>query len=254
MVWPNFRSCFTLHCCAGQISMSISCLADWHYSVYATIELKSCSAIHLHLFLLFQRPLTEFHSVFKVISIQCKQELWVVCFERYFLLDMMCSCVTYPCFTGTSVCWFPWQTFELGWYICSISFQSISMFPFLAVCVLWMCYLRHTIVSEDGGFVPNSLCHVCCSEGRLCSSILLTFKSAQGLYEVLTIQDYISLHFPLLFPLCQNSVSHHSNTNSNVNVPSSVLLCFGIVQNFKNVVTLFWYTQCPFLSALFARL
>ena len=37
----------------------------------------TCSTIHLCLCLLFQRPLTEFHSVVRVDSIQYKQELWL---------------------------------------------------------------------------------------------------------------------------------------------------------------------------------
>ena len=37
----------------------------------------TCSTIHLCLYLLFQRPLTEFHSLVRAISIQCKQELWL---------------------------------------------------------------------------------------------------------------------------------------------------------------------------------
>jgi len=69
------------------------------------------SNIHLCLYLLFQRLLTEFHWVARVVSIQYKQELWL-CALKDTSLDMMYSCFIYPCFTGTSVWWFPWHTFE----------------------------------------------------------------------------------------------------------------------------------------------
>jgi len=131
------------------------------------------SNIHLCLYLLFQRILTKFHCVVRVVSIQCKQELWL-CALKDTTLDMMYSCFTYPCFTGTSVCWFLWQTFESCWYICSSSFYFVSIFLFHCCLCPLNLLIRHLIVIEGGGFNPGSHCYVCCLED-IHSSILLTF-------------------------------------------------------------------------------
>lgn len=132
------------------------------------------SNIHLCLYLLFQRPLTEFHWVARVVSIQYKQELWL-CALKDTSLDMMYSCFTYPCFTGTSVWWFPLHTFESCWYMCSSSFYFVSIVLFHCCLCPLNLLIRHLIVIEVGGFNPGSHCHVCCLEDILYSSILLTF-------------------------------------------------------------------------------
>jgi hypothetical protein len=165
----------------------------------------------------------------------------------------MYSCFTYPCFTGTSVCWFPWQTFESCWYICRSSFCFVSMFLFHCCLCFLNLLIRHLIVNEVGGFNPNSYCHVCCSEDILYSSILLTYLMCPG-----TTQSANNAGFPFTFLSCSlynRTVCHNRNTNGNVTGLISVLLCFHIVIESPppNVVKLFIlvHSVCVYFCAVF---
>lgn len=140
MIWPNHWSCITLHCCAVYMNVYVSC-------IFLQISIILFMwPLNLKVVVPFIRTSTSFC---RSHSQNCTQWLKLSPFSAsknfglcaWKTLPFRYDAQFEPCFTRTWICLFAWQTFELCWYVCSSSFQPVSMAYCSAVCDLWNCCL-----------------------------------------------------------------------------------------------------------------